>query len=511
MPDDTIPEGTGDATDEPELDATSPAGTPSVTAEEPGTAEAGGADAGAADDATSASAATPGAADATPGAADDDATSVLATTAVGDSVGDSTAAGDDDATSVLGATAVGDSTAAGDDDATSVLGAMAAADATGIMAGSSISDAVTPASDGPRHAKRGMSRTWVIAIVAAVVVLAGAGIALAVTSGKKDKKAATPRPHPTAATMIPAAPGPVCPLTGKPAPGGQVPQRPALAIKVDNYPTARPQSGLEDADIVFEEPVEGGITRLVAVFQCQGANLVGPIRSARAIDVPILDQLSKPLFVHAGGISPVIDLVDNGNLINDDVFTHASIVQHPSGRYAPYDTYASTSAAWALQPIDANVPAPLYTYATTAPTGTPVGSLHIPFSGTNDNTWTWSPINAGWLLSIGGVPANVADGGSRISVPNIVVQTVHTTLGPWLENSEGGLEVQAQLTGSGPLAVFRNGEEITGTWQRAALSDTTSLVAANGSTIALDPGKTWVELVPSQIPVTTTAPVVGTP
>jgi hypothetical protein len=251
--------------------------------------------------------------------------------------------------------------------------------------------------------------------------------------------------------------------------------------------------------------VEGGITRLVAVFQCQSANLVGPIRSARAIDVPILDQLSKPLFVHAGGINPVIALVQNGNLINDDVFTHAGIVQHPSGREAPYDTYASTAAAWALNPTDTSPPAPLFTYSSTATTGTPTSSVYIPFSGTNDNLWSWSPITGEWLLSIGGTPANVAQGGGRIGVSNVIIQTVHITYGPWLENSEGGLEVQANLTGSGPLQVFRNGEEISGTWQRSALTDPTRLVAADGSTIALQPGKTWIELVPSTIPVTTKA------
>jgi len=368
----------------------------------------------------------------------------------------------------------------------------------------------TTSGDGPRHAKRsGLKRTWVIAGVAAVVILAGAGIALGVTSGKKPK---TPPKgsHTSAATMIPApSGGPDCPLTGQPAPGGQVPQRPALAFKVDNYPTARPQSGLNDADIVFEEVVEGGITRFVAVFQCREAPLVGPIRSARAVDVPILDQLSKPLFVHAGGINPVIALVEGGNLINDDVFTHASIVQNPSARYAPYDTYASTSAAWGLNASDTTPPAPLYTYSAAVPTGTPVGTVSIPFSGTNDNTWTWSPLNSSWLLSISGAPENVA-GGTRVGVANIVVQTVHVTLGPWLENSEGGLEVQSQLTGSGPLQVFRNGEEITGIWQRFGLSNTTSLVGPGGSPIALAPGKTWVELVPTYIPVTTKAPVAGT-
>ncbi len=443
MPDDTTPDGTGDATDETGLEETPPVGTPAVSSDEAVSSEEPGTVAG-----------------------------------------------------------------AGADDTTGVLGATTAATGSEDVEGRSAGD--TPASDGgPRHAKRsGLNRTWVMAIVAAVVILAGAGIALAVTSGKKANDA-IPRSHPSAGTMIPATTGPDCPLTGQPAPGGQVPQRPALAFKVDNYPTARPQSGLNDADVVFEEVVEGGITRFVAVFQCQEAPLVGPIRSARAVDVPILDQLSKPLFVHAGGINPVIALVNAGNLINDDVFTHASIVQHPSGRYAPYDTYASTSAAWALDPSDTTPPAPLFTYSTTPPTGKAVGTVSIPFSGTNDNTWTWSPLNGAWLLSIDGAPENVADG-TRVAVANIIVQTVHVTLGPWLENSEGGLEVQSQLTGSGPLQVFRNGQEITGTWKRFDLSDTTSLVAADGSTIALDPGKTWVELVPTYIPVTTAAPAAGT-
>jgi Protein of unknown function (DUF3048) N-terminal domain/Protein of unknown function (DUF3048) C-terminal domain len=476
MPDDMTPGEPGDAADEPDPAATAPAGTPSVPPDEPVT----GTDAEPAAGATT---------------APDDATSVLPTTAAADDEADTT--------SVLAATEAG---AFGADDETTSVPSRYAPVAP---------DTATDESDvGPRHAKRsGMNKTWVIAIVAVVVVLAGAGIALAVTTGKKTPKALPPSiPRSTAATNIPApSGGPVCPLTGVPAPGGQVPERPALAFKVDNYPTARPQSGLEDADVVFEEPVEGGITRFVAIFQCQSPNLVGPIRSARAIDAPILDQLSKPLFVHAGGINPVISLIENANLVNEDVFTHASIVQHPAGRYAPYDTYASAAAAWALDSGDTTPPAPLYTYSTTVPAGTPVGSVHIPFSGTNDNMWTWSPFNNAWLLSIGGVPENAADGGTRIGVANIVVQTVHITYGPWLENSEGGLEVQAQLTGSGPLAVFRNGEEITGTWQRAALGDTTSLVAANGSAIALDPGKTWVELVPSTIPVTTAPPSSSTP
>ena len=263
-----------------------------------------------------------------------------------------------------------------------------------------------------------------------------------------------------------------------------MPQRPALAIKIDNYPAARPQSGLGQADIVFEEPVEGGITRLVAVFQCQNADLVGPIRSARAVDAPILDQLSKPIFIHVGGIPPVLSLVKAADLFDEPLLARGPVVQNPRGRYAPYDTYVSAAAGWQLQPTDTAPPAPIFTYSSTTPEGTPVTSLHIPYSQSSNVTWTWYPGSGNWLLSYSGVPATIAEGG-QIAVPNVVVQTVQVTYGPWVENSEGALEVQCQLTGSGPLEVFRNGLEMTGTWRRSSLEAPTRLVASNGSTIAL--------------------------
>ena len=340
-------------------------------------------------------------------------------------------------------------------------------------------------------------------IIAAAVVIggvaAGTGLAFALKHHPSALAAATTTTTTTTAAAKPV--GPPCPLTGAPSASGSVPNRPALAIKVDNYPAARPQSGLDKADIVFEEPVEGAITRLVAVFQCQDASLVGPIRSARAPDPPILDQLSHPLFIHAGGINPVLSLLAAGNLVDDNIFWHGSIIINPSGRYAPYDTYTSTSDGWHLNPSDTSPPAALFSYSSTAPTGTPVASVHIPFSSTSDVTWTWNPTGSDWLLSYGGSPATVL-GGGQIGETNVIVQKVAVSYGPWVENSQGGLEVQTQLTGSGPLEVFRGGEEITGTWQRASTGAPTSLVAADGTIIPLAPGNTWVELVPSAITVT---------
>ena len=163
-------------------------------------------------------------------------------------------------------------------------------------------------------------------------------------NGAKDAAAAT-------TTSVAAAPGATCPLTGTPAPGGVVPARPALGVKIGNYPGDRPSAGLNQADIVFEEPVEGAITRLLAVFQCQGAPLVGDLRSARAPDVGILSQLSDPLFVHAGGIDPVIALLASAPLIDDNLYSGdrgSAIIQQP-GRVAPYATFVNTAIPVGVQ------------------------------------------------------------------------------------------------------------------------------------------------------------------
>jgi hypothetical protein len=285
-----------------------------------------------------------------------------------------------------------------------------------------------------------------------------------------------------------------------------VPPRPALAVKVDNYPDARPQSGLDKADVVFEEPVEGGITRYAAVFQCQEAASVGPVRSARNIDIGILGQLGSPLLVHVGGINPVLANIEASPLVNVDLGANGDIETHPAGREAPYDTYSSTAQMWGTHPTLTTPPQPLFTYANTTPTGTPVSSVTIDFSGTSDVTWKYdAAISAFQRFYNGTTPDMLADG-VQDTAANVVVQYVAISYGPWLENSEGGLEVQADLypNASGNAVVYRGGVAIAGTWSRAALGSPTQFHNAAGATIPLQPGQTWVELVPNTIMATTT-------
>jgi len=328
----------------------------------------------------------------------------------------------------------------------------------------------------------------ILAVAAAVV-----GVTLSGSKTTSRGSSALRSPH---ATLVVST----CPLTGAPPPSGGVPSRPALAVKVDNYPTARPQSGLEKADIVFEEPVEGGVTRYVAVFQCQDAPLVGPIRSARYPDVGILDLLNHPIFVHVGGIDPIQAMIRNANDDNYDLYYKGAIIQHPPGRVAPFDTYISTAAAWGANTSDTSVPSPLFSYSSATPVGTPVTGVHIPFSGTSNETWTWSPTVKAWMLSYSGL-ASILNSGVPVSATNVVIMHVVTNNGPWLENNVGGYEVEVTSAGSGQLQVLRGGKMLIGTWHRAGLNSPLQLLTASGSTLDLQPGNTWVELVPDSISV----------
>ncbi len=350
-------------------------------------------------------------------------------------------------------------------------------------------------------------RTWGYLLGGATAVVVAVGVAALITAHHQDARAAPTTT--TTTTTHPATPSAICPLRGTPAPGGVVPARPALAIKIGNYTGDRPSAGLNQADIVFEEPVEGAITRLVAVFQCRSAPLVGDLRSAREPDLGILSQLSNPIFVHAGGIAPVLSLLANGPLTDENILdggTDSAIVSPPPNRVAPYSTFTSTAASWGLDPSDTKPPAPIFAYSSTLPAGSTPGSggsVHIPFSSTSDVTWQWSAAKGVYLRSYSGLP-DILIGGSQTAATNLVVMSVETSIGDWIENSEGGREVLVTDTGSGPLLVLRNGVAITGTWSRSTETAPAALVTSNGAPIALAPGNTWVELVPDDITATTT-------
>lgn len=348
------------------------------------------------------------------------------------------------------------------------------------------------------------TRWYLLGVGGIAAVLIAVGVALTVNRGGKSNVVKAP-----SATTVPPLAAATCPLTGTPAPGGVVPQRPALAIKIGNYSGDRPSAGLNQADIVFEEPVEGAYTRLVAVYQCQAASLVGDLRSAREPDVGILSQLLYPIFVHAGGITPILNMLASAPLTDENILNgdkESAVIIEPD-RVAPYSTFTNTSASWALDPSDTRPPAPIFSYSASPPAGSVAGSgvsVHIPFSSSSDVTWTWSPASDAYLRSYSDEPDILVDG-SQTAATNVVAMTVQTFTGPWVENSEGAQEVEVTATGSGPLVVMRDGAAIYGTWHRSSLTQPATFTTTKGTPITLAPGNTWEELVPQGIPVTVTA------
>ena len=146
----------------------------------------------------------------------------------------------------------------------------------------------------------------------AVVAVLGGGVAALVLSG--DNPVAKALDVVVPGDQTPPTP---CPLTNQPVGGDkEPPARPALAVKVENTPDAMPLVGLDKADVVYEEVVEGGITRFIVVFNCSSAERVGPVRSARTTDPKILLQFSPhPLLAYSGGANRVVKIIKESGVV----------------------------------------------------------------------------------------------------------------------------------------------------------------------------------------------------
>ena len=297
----------------------------------------------------------------------------------------------------------------------------------------------------------------------------------------------------------------LCPLTGERAPGGRVPPRAALAVKVENLPQARPQYGLNQADIVFEEPVEGGITRFIAVFQCHTSARIEPVRSARLVDAQILEPMGRILFAYSGAIQPVINEVDAKTSLLDDVggYQAPNAFWRDPDRYEPHNLETSTAvlyAAAASLHYPEKPPVAIFSYGRPSPGGTPasVVNIHDPLDVT---TWTWHRDTGVYYRSYSDTgPATLGDGG-QITASNVIVMLVHEYPTKYTEDITGAHENELTLKGSGPAWVFRDGAQFYGRWERPLLDHPTVFVETDGTRIKLTPGNTWEELVPDGLSI----------
>ncbi|MET0787806.1 MAG: DUF3048 domain-containing protein [Cellulomonas sp.] len=340
----------------------------------------------------------------------------------------------------------------------------------------------------------------------AAALLAGLALALAACSPSTPSPAqSTPPPVTQGTTIDPdkgAAPAPAVPptwpLTGIP---GEPAVRPALAVKIENTAVARPQTGLEQADVVWETIVEFDVSRFIAVYHSQVPAEVGPIRSVRPMDPLILAPMHG-LLAFSGGQPGILDLVaaSGVQMISHDA--GAPGMYRTKDRAAPHNVYGNPTTFWGLADADHQAsPGEQFTFARSADraaavvAGAPTSTLTFRLSPAASPTWTWDPASGTWLRSEGAAPAT-ARSGARLSAVNVVSITApHPNTG---YAAQGGAPVPTyELVGSGEGIVATGGKTLAVTWRKDAQEAPMRLFTADGKPADLAPGNTWVELVPA--------------
>jgi Protein of unknown function (DUF3048) N-terminal domain/Protein of unknown function (DUF3048) C-terminal domain len=301
----------------------------------------------------------------------------------------------------------------------------------------------------------------------------------------------------TTSTTTPA--GPTAPLTGLPQPDAAALNRSAVVVKIDNVVGALPQTGINAADVVYEEMVEGGLTRLAAVFQSQLPDPVGPIRSGRTTDEGIIDDLNYPVFVYSGANADFLAALGQQPVVNVNADSNGSLFFRAGPNVAPHNYFANATALAALALPGKGAPPALFDYATAtsapnagaAPTAT--ATLQFPSASA---LWTWSAKSGTWLRTQNGA-ADVDIKGVQISAANVVVQSIPYVTA--LTEANGTAIPEGEQVGTGQAWILTKGTMVNATWTRPSLTAVATYKDSAGNPILLTPGQTWVELLPNNL------------
>lgn len=280
----------------------------------------------------------------------------------------------------------------------------------------------------------------------------------------------------------------MAPLTGLSSDAARL-DRPALVVKIDNAPAARPQSGLAAADIVVEEMVEGGTTRFAAVLHSQDAAAVGPVRSFRSTDIGIMLRFGRPAFAWSGanavfaGLLADTPVIDRGSAVTSGYW-------RSTGRRAPHNLYSSSASLWAG--LEGGSPPTAFSFRRLVDEvdGEPVDEFAVDYGNTVVR-WRW---DGSAFVRYHGSNVHNADGGP-VTADNVIVQVVdYVPTG--LADSSGSAVLEGVGVGTGRAIVLTDGHRIEATWTRPSLGEVTTYTDGAGNHVALTPGRTWILLVP---------------
>lgn len=278
-----------------------------------------------------------------------------------------------------------------------------------------------------------------------------------------------------------------------------------MAVMVENHPDARPQSGLSQAEVVYEMVAEGGITRYVAVFQ-QDTGAIGPVRSARDYFAELADSWGA-IYAHVGGSPEALEQIKNGvykNLTDINEFYQGNYFTRIKTRVAPHNTYISTNKLLEYEAVidkAPTTPPQPFTFADTPGVAPEVArSIAIDFSLPSYKVlFTYDPATQKYLRSVAGKADTDAVTKTQLSPKTIIVQ--ETDINPIPGDDK--FRVNLRTTGTGKAYVFQNGYVATATWKREPGKPTHYLDAKNNP-ISFNPGQFWITLVSRTDPDTVT-------
>jgi Protein of unknown function (DUF3048) N-terminal domain/Protein of unknown function (DUF3048) C-terminal domain len=308
--------------------------------------------------------------------------------------------------------------------------------------------------------------------VAIAAVLAGLAAALLAACGQA--------PAPSHARQLRS------PFTGEPVAS----LNRVLAVKIDNIVYARPQTGLTHADIVYVLPVEGGLSRFLAIFSSDYPRVVGPVRSAREDDLELLRQFGRPAFAYSGATATLLPYIHRtARIVNLYSGTTRGYFRDNS-RIAPYNLYAHsqvllTQAHGASKAHDIG-----FRFGAPPPGGKATRSESVSYPAASFR-FTWSASKGHWLVSMDGKPAVTTDGG-RLSPATVVIQ--HTTVRTSRFLEYGKPPPYAESVGSGTALVLRDGKAWTTHWSRPNANGGTTFTTASGRRMTFAPGQIWIVL-----------------
>jgi hypothetical protein len=275
------------------------------------------------------------------------------------------------------------------------------------------------------------------------------------------------------------------PFTGEPVSA----LSPVLAVKIDNIMQARPQTGLRSADIVYVLPVEGGLSRFMAVFSSHIPPVIGPVRSAREDDLELLRQFGRPAFAYSGATPHLLPFVHRARIVDLYAGIVGGYFRDPR-RVAPYNLYAHTSQLLAEAPGASKAHDIGFRFGPAPAGGRATSTFSVSYPAASF-TFRWSAPARRWLVWMDGAPATATEGG-QLGGATVVIQYTVIRTSRFLEY--GSRPPYAQSVGSGRAVVLRDGRAYDVRWSRPSADGGTTFTLPSGQRMRFAPGQVWVVL-----------------